>query len=158
MLPLELEEAIEAGKEMMLEYIDLFGNRTERVVLPMHLRKRRGNLMLVAFCRLRGEERTFKLDRIVRLSRIEDGWPISLFDDVRQTSAARIYDAPERAGARIYDAPEPVVLTSLTRHIDLDAGRVGLAPPDVLTDGGASPTLQPPDDSSIDLTTAAIPS
>ncbi len=147
MLPLELEEAIEAGKEMLLEYIDLFGNRTERVVLPMHLRKRRGNLMQVAFCRLRGEERTFKLDRIVRLSRIEDGWPISLFDDVRQTSAAKIYDAPEAVGARIYDAPpQPVELSSLSNHIDM-APRAGHAPP-----------LQPPDDSTIDLTTAAIPS
>jgi predicted DNA-binding transcriptional regulator YafY len=36
------------------------------------VRRRGGELHLVAHCELRGAQRTFKLDRVVHLTRIED--------------------------------------------------------------------------------------
>jgi hypothetical protein len=44
------------------------GERTTRVVEPLRLDERRGAAYLVAFCRLRGEERVFRLDRIAAVS------------------------------------------------------------------------------------------
>jgi len=71
LLPLELEEALEQRKPVMMEYLDARQSRTNRVIEPLHVRRRNGQLMLVAHCHLRGEQRTFKLERIVQLSRLE---------------------------------------------------------------------------------------
>jgi len=72
LLPLELEEALDARRPVMMEYVDGEGRRTERVVQPLHVRRRGGELHLVAHCELRGAQRTFKLDRVVHLTRIEN--------------------------------------------------------------------------------------
>lgn len=71
LLPLELEEALEQRKPVMMEYLDARQSRTNRVIQPLHVRRQNGELMLVAHCHLRGEQRTFKLERIVQLSRLE---------------------------------------------------------------------------------------
>ena len=71
LLPLELEEALEQRKPVMMEYLDARQSRTNRVIQPLHVRRRHGELMLVAHCHLRGEQRTFRLERIVQLSRFE---------------------------------------------------------------------------------------
>ncbi len=71
LLPLELEEALDGAKPVLMEYVDATGNRTERVIQPVHVRRSGGELLLVAHCQLRDSRRTFKLDRIVRLSRLE---------------------------------------------------------------------------------------
>lgn len=71
LLPLELEEALEQRKPVRMQYLDARQSRTERVVQPLHIRRTHGELMLVAHCHLRGEQRTFKLERIVQLIRIE---------------------------------------------------------------------------------------
>lgn len=71
LLPLELEEALEQRKPVMMEYLDGCENRTHRVIEPLHVRRAHGDLMLIAHCRLRGERRTFKLERIVQLSRLD---------------------------------------------------------------------------------------
>jgi DNA polymerase III epsilon subunit family exonuclease len=71
LLPLELEEALEQRKPVMMQYLDARQSRTERVILPLHIRRSNGELMLVAHCHLRGEQRTFKLERIVQLIRLE---------------------------------------------------------------------------------------
>jgi DNA polymerase III epsilon subunit family exonuclease len=73
LLPLELEEALEMRRPVMMEYLDAREARTQRVIQPMHVRRVKGELMLVAHCQLRGAQRTFKLERIVQLSRIEVG-------------------------------------------------------------------------------------
>ena len=71
LLPLELEEALEQRKTVMMEYVDGRQQRTHRVIQPLHVRRNNGELMLVAHCHLRGEQRTFKLDRVVRLERLD---------------------------------------------------------------------------------------
>jgi DNA polymerase III epsilon subunit-like protein len=70
-LPLELQEALESGRPVMMEYLDGRGSRTQRIVQPLHVRRSNDELLLVAHCHLRNDRRTFKLERIVRLVRIE---------------------------------------------------------------------------------------
>lgn len=71
LLPLELEEALEQRKPVTMEYLDARQTQTHRVIEPLHVRRSGGELILVAHCHLRGEQRTFKLERIVRLSRVD---------------------------------------------------------------------------------------
>jgi DNA polymerase III epsilon subunit family exonuclease len=75
LLPLELEEALEMRRPVMMEYLDAHDNRTQRVIEPLHIRRVKGELMLVAHCQLRGQQRTFKLERIIQLSRISPSLP-----------------------------------------------------------------------------------
>ncbi len=69
-LPLELEEAIESACPVEMEYVDSGGQRTCRVIQPLHVRRSKGELLLVAHCHLRNDRRTFKLERVVRLRRV----------------------------------------------------------------------------------------
>lgn len=71
LLPLELEEALEQRCAVMMEYLDGSGAITQRLIEPQTIRRRGGELMLFAHCRLRNDRRTFKVDRIVRLTRVE---------------------------------------------------------------------------------------
>ena len=70
-LPLELEEALEHGGAVEMEYVDAGNQRTNRVVRPLQIRRFKGEMLLVAHCQLRGERRNFKVDRIVTLRRVE---------------------------------------------------------------------------------------
>ncbi|MCY2955317.1 MAG: exonuclease domain-containing protein [Planctomycetota bacterium] len=70
-LPLEVQEALDSGRPVMMEYLDGRGARTQRVVQPLYLRRNGEELLLVAHCQLRNDRRTFKVERIVRLTRIE---------------------------------------------------------------------------------------
>ena len=70
LLPLELEEAIEHRCTVRMEYLDARDLRTERVIKPLQVRRLKGEMILVAHCHLRNDRRHFKLDRIVRLTRI----------------------------------------------------------------------------------------
>lgn len=71
-LPLELEEALAARTPVMMEYLDANGRRTERMVVPLQVHRSGGDLTLVAFCHLRQAQRTFKLERVVQLKRLDD--------------------------------------------------------------------------------------
>ena len=73
LLPLELEEALEQRKPVMMEYLDAQQRRTHRMIEPLSIRRFGGELTLVAHCHLRAAQRTFKVDRIVQLTRLEDG-------------------------------------------------------------------------------------
>jgi len=75
LLPLELEEALEQRCAVMMEYLDGAGNSTHRRIEPQTIRRRGGELILIAHCHLRNDRRTFKLDRIVRLTRLENAPP-----------------------------------------------------------------------------------
>lgn len=66
-LPTELEEALGRNCPVEMEYIDHEGQRTVRVVTPLEVRKFRGELVLLAWCSLRRERRSFKLAGISRL-------------------------------------------------------------------------------------------
>lgn len=70
-LPLELEEALDRGQPVEMEYVDARESRTVRVITPVEVRRFRGEMILVAWCAMRNDRRTFKLDRIVRLTKID---------------------------------------------------------------------------------------
>jgi DNA polymerase III epsilon subunit family exonuclease len=72
-LPLELQEALELKTAVMMEYVDAGDRRTHRVIEPLEIRRFKGELTLVAHCHLRQDRRTFKLDRIVQLTRVPPG-------------------------------------------------------------------------------------
>jgi DNA polymerase-3 subunit epsilon len=74
-LPLELEEALEQRRPVLMVYLDARQNRTERVIEPVEVRRFSGSLTLIAHCHLRDDRRTFKLERIVELRRIDDPLP-----------------------------------------------------------------------------------
>ena len=74
-LPLELEEVLEQRKPVLMEYLDARQRRTERVVEPLEIRRYNGEMILVAHCQLRNDRRTFKLERIVQLKRIDPDAP-----------------------------------------------------------------------------------
>jgi DNA polymerase III epsilon subunit family exonuclease len=95
LLPLELEEALEMRRPVMMEYLDAREARTLRVIQPLHVRRVKGELMLVANCQLRGAQRTFKLERIVQLTRIDAGAAEVPSPPVTaDTSSERPTDAP----------------------------------------------------------------
>jgi DNA polymerase III epsilon subunit family exonuclease len=72
-LPLELQDALDQRKGVMMEYLDAGGLRTQRVIDPIQVRRVAGELVLVAHCRLRNDRRHFKVDRIVQLTRLPEG-------------------------------------------------------------------------------------
>jgi DNA polymerase III epsilon subunit family exonuclease len=72
LLPLELQEAIEQKGFVQLEYLDADENRTLRIIKPLRLRKRFSEMVLVAHCQLRDEQRTFKVERIVQMERVDE--------------------------------------------------------------------------------------
>jgi DNA polymerase III epsilon subunit-like protein len=105
LLPLELEEALEMRKPVMMEYLDARQKRTNRVIQPLTIRRVNGELMLVAHCQMRAAQRTFKVERIVQLTRM----------DAQSVAAAlpalvRCDDPiPSESPAGESAAPEPVV-------------------------------------------------
>jgi len=59
------EEAIRQRRVVYMRYFSMYrGEETERDVEPLHLRYYEGVWYLAAFCHLRGEVRTFALDRV----------------------------------------------------------------------------------------------
>ena len=74
-LPLELEEALEQRRPVLMVYLDARQKRTERVIEPLEIRRSSGTLTLIAHCHLRADRRTFKLERIVELKRIDGPLP-----------------------------------------------------------------------------------
>lgn len=63
-MELTLMTAVRTGKEVIIEYINGEGMASERKILPRNLYTRFDKTYLVAWCYLRGEERTFRIDRI----------------------------------------------------------------------------------------------
>jgi len=72
LLPLELEEALDHRKPVIMEYLDVADQRTQRLIRPVKIRKSNQELMLVAYCELRKAQRTFKVERIVQLTRVDE--------------------------------------------------------------------------------------
>jgi DNA polymerase-3 subunit epsilon len=70
-LPLELQEALADGSHVKMIYLDARNARTERIVVPLSLGKSGPERCLTAFCTMRGDQRSFKLSRIVEVTRIE---------------------------------------------------------------------------------------
>jgi len=72
LLPLELQEALDRRRPVRMHYLDANRMQTERIIDPIEIRRLSGDLVLIAHCRLRNDRRNFKVERIVRLSRIEE--------------------------------------------------------------------------------------
>ena len=68
-LPPELSEAVREGRPLRLSYLSAHGVLTERLVDPIQFVAREGRVYLVAYCHLRQEQRTFKIESIVRYER-----------------------------------------------------------------------------------------
>ena len=66
-LPPQLEEAIKGEKRLWLRYCTPEGTETRRVVEPLEVTLYRDYIYLVALCELRGQQRTFRLDRILEM-------------------------------------------------------------------------------------------
>jgi DNA polymerase III epsilon subunit family exonuclease len=71
-LPLELEESLEQRRPVMMIYLDARQKQTERVISPLQIRRSGAELVLIAHCHLRDDRRTFKVERIVELRRIDE--------------------------------------------------------------------------------------
>lgn len=64
-LPSPLDEAVRNRAPIGIRYIDDKGSTSERVIEPYYLGTFRGDDYLVAYCRLRNAQRTFRIDRIL---------------------------------------------------------------------------------------------
>lgn len=67
-LPTELGEAIYSGKRMFIRYVDKNGETSERWITPKQVIGLSDYIYLQAYCHLRQDERSFRLDRIVEVS------------------------------------------------------------------------------------------
>jgi DNA polymerase III subunit epsilon len=106
LLPLELEEALEQRCAVMMEYLDARQKRTHRLIEPLTVRRRGGELLLIAHCHMRNDRRTFKLDRIVQLTRTAAPSPASPPAPPAAPLVIRPPPSTRRsAGARMYDDP-----------------------------------------------------
>ncbi len=65
--PLEkIKKAIESSKKLEIEYVDSKGKETRRVIKPEKIE----NGKIIAYCYLRNEWRSFKIDRIKKIEMI----------------------------------------------------------------------------------------
>lgn len=66
-LPEGLAEAIEHKTKMTIIYVSGSGTETIRTIEPIEVNVLSDYVYLVAFCHLRGDKRTFRLDRIIHM-------------------------------------------------------------------------------------------
>lgn len=71
-LPTELGEAIYSNKRMLIKYVDGDGEESERWITPKQVMGLKDYVYLQAYCHLREDERSFRLDRITNIQ-IEEG-------------------------------------------------------------------------------------
>ncbi|NIN66246.1 MAG: WYL domain-containing protein [Anaerolineae bacterium] len=64
-LPPQIDEALRGEGQLELRYVSASGEETRRLVRPLYVTAFAGYLYLIAFCHLRDEQRTFRLDRII---------------------------------------------------------------------------------------------
>ncbi len=63
-LPLEIQEALRHGRNLRILYLNPKQGESRRTITPLYPTELNGVGYLVAHCHLRGEQRTFRLDRI----------------------------------------------------------------------------------------------
>jgi DNA polymerase-3 subunit epsilon len=71
-LTMTLQEALRTGRRLHLRYQSGNAVQTSRVVQPLEMGYERGRSYLRAFCHLRQEERSFRLDRIVQVETVTE--------------------------------------------------------------------------------------
>ncbi len=67
-LPPTIAEALDSGGRVRMRYVNAAGQETCRTIQPLRVREDRGYQYMVAFCYLKGEQRTFRLDRIIEMT------------------------------------------------------------------------------------------
>jgi len=72
----ELRGAIRAARKIALSYTDLSGKRTERTVWPLVIGYLDAVRVLIAWCELRNDFRSFRLDRIAAVTILDDRIPM----------------------------------------------------------------------------------
>ncbi|MCK4353377.1 WYL domain-containing protein [candidate division WOR-3 bacterium] len=70
-LPPEVEESVKSKKKLKLRYVSAEGEETVRTIEPIEIIPYQDYTYLIANCLLRGERRTFRLDRILEMEVIE---------------------------------------------------------------------------------------
>lgn len=66
-LPVEWSEAILSGKRVRINYVDKNGEQTERIITPRQVIGLADYIYLQAWCHLRNDERSFRLDRVLEM-------------------------------------------------------------------------------------------
>ncbi len=66
-LPVEWNEAIFSGKRIKITYADKNGERTVRTITPRQVIGLSDYIYLQAYCHLRNDERSFRLDRVLEM-------------------------------------------------------------------------------------------
>lgn len=66
-LPVEWNEVIFSGKRIRITYVDKNGERTQRIITPRQLIGLSDYIYLQAWCHLRNDERSFRLDRVLEM-------------------------------------------------------------------------------------------
>jgi DNA polymerase-3 subunit epsilon len=67
-LPPIIHEALVGRHEIVIDYMDGSANETHRIVTPLFVEQLSDYIYLRAFCHLRQQERTFRMDRIVGIT------------------------------------------------------------------------------------------
>lgn len=67
-LPPALDEALRTNRRLFIRYQSENGQRTERWISPRAVYKQREVIHIFAFCHLRGDERQFRLDRVIEMT------------------------------------------------------------------------------------------
>ncbi len=70
-----VRRAAETARKLRIVYRDEAGAETERVIHPFALLRWRAVWTMIAHCELRGAERHFRLDRILRAETLEERFP-----------------------------------------------------------------------------------
>jgi DNA polymerase-3 subunit epsilon len=70
-LPPEIQEALSMNKAVQITYLDAKGDETQRVITPIRVQAANDLIYMIAFCHLRQAERSFRLDRIISINRID---------------------------------------------------------------------------------------
>lgn len=101
----EVEDPIAVAAALNINYVDGQGQRTSRTIDVHKFGEYKGSALIIAWCRLRDANRTFRADRISKCIDIETG---EIVQDVGSFLRARYEASPEAAIAKFvasdYDA------------------------------------------------------
>jgi DNA polymerase III epsilon subunit-like protein len=67
-LPPTIAEALDSGGRVRMRYVNAAGQETDRTIQPLRVQEDRGYQYMVAYCYLKGDQRTFRLDRIIEMT------------------------------------------------------------------------------------------
>lgn len=71
-LPPLIQEAFASKKRLFIRYVDMKGVETERWITPTQILVLNDYIYVSAHCHLRGEDRSFRLDRIAEMKLADD--------------------------------------------------------------------------------------